>query len=150
MEYTYFNDIDETVFSILRLHRNPFIRKGYLKKIFEINTPIHLLKKGDKITFNKKHDHTITETTIILGDETKQISNKEEYAYTESHTVIVTKVTKDGRVFVKYYNYYEKAFIERLRIKYIKLKYKLLNKFIYFFTEEENYNMLDIKRDVIS
>jgi len=150
MEYTYFNDIDETVFSILRLHRNPFIRKDYLKKIFEINVNLPYIKKGDKITLNKKHDYTIIEKTVILEDETKKISNTEEYGYTESHTVIVTKVTRDGKVFVKYYNYYDKPIFERIKIKYIELKYKLLKKFIHFVTEEENYNMFMVEKNAIS
>ena len=50
MIYTYFDIEDNTVFDVLKLHKNPFIRDKYLKKVFPIkilNLPN--LKKYDKI-----------------------------------------------------------------------------------------------------
>ena len=133
MKYTYFDITDDTVFEVLKLQRNPFIRDKYLNKIF----PIHInnmpnLKKGDIIELIKKHPNKTTKT------ENFEI---EEYSYSEEHEVIIKYISKNGDVYVQYFNWYDTSFLGEVKRFFKRLKNKLLLKDVYTYTEKDSYDL---------
>ena len=133
MKYTYFDITDNTVFEILNLQRNPFIRDKYLKKIF----PIHInnmpnLKKGDVIEIIKNHPSKITKTEGF---------EMEMFPYSETHEVIVKYISKNGDVYVQYFNWYDTSFLGEVKRFFKRLKNKLLLKEVYTYTEKDNWEL---------
>jgi len=133
MEYTYFNNIDDAVFSILRLHENPCIRDKYMKKVFQIDIKnLPSLKKGDVIQLVKEHPNDVT---TIDGD-----YKFTKYSYTEKYRVKVIKITRSGKIFVRFYGWYEYTMLEAIKSFICKLKYKLIDRLSYSFSEKDNYD----------
>lgn len=132
MIYTYFDIEDSTVFDVLKLHKNPFIRDKYLKKVFPIkilNLPN--LKKYDKIRIIQKclEKKIITESHVFV-----------EYAHDEVYLLDVIKVSKNGDVFVKFHEWYDYSFIGDIKRFFRKIKNKLLMINSWEVSEKENYN----------
>ena len=142
MVYTYYNITDETVFRVLRLHENPYIRKKYLKKIFPISVVnMPNIKKGDIISICQKHlpkKSEIESFNSYTNAFEKYTITEEEY--TETHDVIVKNISKNGNIYVKYKSYYDNSFLGEFRRFIKRLKNKLLLKTSYIYTEKDNYN----------
>lgn len=134
MKYTYFDITDDTVFKVLRLQENPYIRSKYLKKIFPItikNMPN--IKKGDIIEIIKNNPLKITE---------QEGTKVEILPYAETHTVIVKKIKTCGEIDVQYWNWYNPSFVGEVKRFFKRLRNELyLVKRIYTYSEKENWDL---------
>ena len=150
MIYTYYNITDETVFRVLRLHENPYIRERYLKKIFPISIQnMTNIKKGDIISICQKHlpkKSEIESYSSYKNAFEKYTITEEEY--TETHDVIVKKVSKDGTIYVKYKSYYDDTFLGEFKRFIRRLKNKLLLKPSFIYTEKDNYDLNESCKEV--